>query len=145
MRQVLCPFVSLLTPLLAGETARLINDPLPSEVIFGGAPTWAYDMFVREGRQAMKAFLCRDNETAHWIREHAPPSERINLLGNILFAVEGGLLQSRLNWETGLSLRGMAEHESQGVRCPDGAALIEMMRAELPLLNEIRAGIASAA
>ncbi|XYD06796.1 hypothetical protein R1A27_16530 [Methylobacterium sp. NMS12] len=92
----------------------------------------------------MKAFLCRDNETAHWMREHASPSERINLLGNILFAVEGGLLRSRLDWSMGWSLRWMAEHESQGVRCPDGAALIAMMRAELPLLNEVRVGIGSA-
>lgn len=139
--QILCPFVSLLTPSLIGEGAQVINDPMPPECTIGGAPSWAYDMFVREGRQVMKAFLCRANETAHWIREHIPPSERINLLGNILFAVEGGLLRSRLNWETGSSLRLMAEHESQGVRCPDGAVLIEMMRAELPLLNEVRAGL----
>ena len=64
------------------------------------------------------------------------------MLGNIVFAIEGGLLRSRLEWATGLSLRRMAEHESQGARCPDGAALIEMMRAELPLLTEVRAGIA---
>lgn len=140
-RQVLCPFVSLLAT-GAWQNAPVADDEPPPELSIRGVPTWALDMFVREGRHALKTFLDRDSGTARWIRECIPTSERISLLGHIVFAIEGGLLQSRLGWATGLSLRRMAEHESQGARCPDGAALIKMMRAELPLLNEVRAGIA---
>lgn len=140
-RQVLCPFVSLLAT-GAWQNAPVANDCPPPELSIHGVPTWAYDMFVREGRHALRTFLDQNGETARWIRERVPSSERINLLGHIVFAVEGGLLRSRLDWATGLSLRRMAEHESQGARCLDGAVLIEMMRAELPLLNEVRAGIA---
>lgn len=140
-RQILCPFVSLLAT-GAWQHAPVADDYPPPELSIRGVPTWAFDMFVREGRQALKAFLDRDCETARWIREHVPSSERINLLGHIVFAVEGGLLRSRLNWPTGSSLRRLAEHESQGRWCSDGAELISALSTELPLLNEVRAHVA---
>lgn len=140
--QILCPFVALLAPLSPHETADIVDDDLPPEGLIRGAPSWAFDMFVREGRYAMKVYLDGESETARWIREHAPASERIGLLGNILFAVEGGLLRSRLDWGTGSLVRRMAEHESQGARCPDGRPLIDLLRRDLPLLNEVRAHVA---
>ena len=139
---VLCPFVSLLAPIWLRQEARIIDDDIPPERSIRGVPSWAFDMFVREGRHALKTFLGQDNATARWMRQHVPPSERVNLLGYILFAVEGGLLRSRLDWETGATLRRLAEHESQGRRCPDGAEIIDLLRADLSLLNGVRADVA---
>ena len=53
--QILCPFMSLLAPLRLGETTQRIDDPLAPEQFIRGAPGWAFDMFVREGRHAFEA------------------------------------------------------------------------------------------
>ncbi|ACL55936.1 hypothetical protein [Methylobacterium nodulans] len=140
---ILCPLVSLLTPMRMTEPAHLTDDELPPELPVGGVPSWAYDMFVREGRQAMRVFLQQDSATARWIRRHVPPTQHAEVLGNLLFAAEGGLLSSRLDWPTGAEVRRLAEHESQGPHCPEGAEVIALLRGDLPLLNRIRAQVGS--
>ena len=64
--------------------------------------------------------------------------KRVEFLGNIIFAVEGGLLRSRFVWSMGELLRQCAEFECQGSFCPDARQIIALMRADLPLLNEVR-------
>lgn len=141
VRQILCPFLPLLHALRVHESAELVDDDLPPEIMIGSVPSWAFDMFVREGRQAIRLFLAQNNATARWIAAHIPPSKRVDFLGYILFAVEGGLLKSRLAWPTGVRLRTWAERESQGPWCPDATEILELMRADLPLLNEVRAHV----
>jgi hypothetical protein len=141
VRQILCPFLPLLYDRRVGETAEVIDDDLPPEIMIRGIPGWAFDMFVREGRQAIRLFLAQNNATARWVNAHVPAPNRVDFLGHILFAIEGGLLKSRLDWPTGVRLRTWAERESQGPWCPDATEIIELMRAELPLLNEVRAHV----
>ena len=105
---------------------------------FGGK---ALDMFVREGRSAIRGFLATSCATGRWVRKYIPTDQRVNFVGNLAFAVEGGLLKSRLAWSMGEPLRECAEFECQGSWYPDAREIIALMRADLPLLNKVRAHV----
>jgi hypothetical protein len=87
--------------------------------MIGDVPSWALDMFVREGRSAIQRFLARDSATSRWTKKHVPGDKRVEFLGNLIFATEGGLLGSRLDWSMGELLRQCAEFHCQGSWCPD--------------------------
>lgn len=139
--EVLCPFVALLCPERQGETVALVDDPLPAEKEVRGIPGWAFDLYSREGRAAFNAFLQRDSETARWIRAHIPPAQRVSFLGGIVFRVEGGGVRSRLHWRQADVLRGLVDVECQGAHCPDASEILGLMRADMPLLNQVRANV----
>ncbi len=83
----------------------------------------------------------RNSATSRWTKTHVPGDKRVEFLGNLIFAVEGGLLRSRLVWSMGEVLRESAEYQCQGSFCPDAREIIALMRADLPLLNEVRANV----
>jgi hypothetical protein len=143
-REVLCPFVALLWPLRRDQTATVEDDAFPPEVMIGGVPGWAYDLYSREGRRALGVFLEEDSETARWVRAHIPPSQRIALLGGIVFRLEGGCVRSRLRWTAGDELRRMVDIECNGPHCADATEILELMRAEIPALNRVRAQLMGA-
>jgi hypothetical protein len=135
----LCNFLPILGSLLPTKPHEFTDDALPPQRMIGDAPSWAFGMFTREGRGAIQRFLARESATSRWTKTHVPGDKRVDFLGNIIFAVEGGLLKSRLAWSLAEVLRESAEHESQGPWCPDAREIIALMRADLPLLNEVRA------
>ena len=135
----LCNFLPMLGSLLPPKPRDFADDPLPPDRMIGDAPSWAFDMFTREGRSAIMSFLARDSATSCWTKKHVPGDKRVEFLGNIVFAVEGGLLKPRLIWSMGELLRQCAEFECQGPWCPDAGEPIALMRADLPVLNEVRA------
>jgi hypothetical protein len=139
--EVLCPFVALLCPERQGETVALTDDQLPIENEVRGIPGWAFDLYSREGRLAFNAFLQRDSETARWVRAHIPPAQRVNFLGGIVFRVEGGGVRSLLRWRQADVLRRLVDVECQGAHCPDASEILDLMRADMPLLNEVRAHV----
>jgi hypothetical protein len=61
----------------------------------------------------------------------------IDFLGNVLFAIEGGLMRKRLRWSTGDQLRQMSERECQRPS-PDATEILGLMRADIPILNRVR-------
>ncbi len=136
--QVLCPFVGLLTIDDLPSPARIEDDALPPETMVGPLPSWALDMFTREGKQAFTLFLDEDSRTASWLRAHIPRGDRVGLLGDLVFFAEGGLLRSRLRWPIGDELKRRAEVECYGPDVPDGRELLDLVRADLPELNRIR-------
>jgi hypothetical protein len=138
----LCPLVALLSALFPSRPHRLSDDELPPEVMIGDVPSWAFDMFTREGRSAIRRFLAQDNTTSRWAKKHVPGDKRISFLGDVIFAAESGILRSRLTWSLGELLRECAEFECQGPWCPDAREIIALMRADLPLLDEVRAAVA---
>ena len=89
-------------------------------------PTWTLDIYSREGRSALKDFAEGDSNTAKWVRAHVPGKERINFLGNVLFAVEGLQMRQRLRWLTGDHLRRMADRECHA-HCTDAAEILELI------------------
>jgi hypothetical protein len=139
--EVLCPFVALLCPERQGETTALADDYLPPEIEIRGIPGWAFDLYSREGRRAFSAFLERDSDTAWWVRAHIPPAQRVSFLGGIVFRVEGGGMRSRLRWRQADVLRGLVDVECQGAHCSDASEILDLMPADMPLLNEVRAHV----
>ncbi|RWG78552.1 hypothetical protein [Mesorhizobium sp.] len=136
--QVLCPLVVLLASLKPEQPAVIEDDDFPPEVMCGVLPGWALDVYSREGQQALRRFLGRDCHTTRWVRRRVPPAQRIKFLGDILFAVEGGLLQNHHRWPLADELRRSWAIECQGPFCPDATEIISLLRADILLLNEER-------
>jgi hypothetical protein len=136
--EVLCLFLTLLWPVRECQTVRIESDELPAEMMIGDVPGWAYDVYSREGRAALAYFIEGQKEAARWVRAHIPPRQRIAFLGGIVFRVEGGLVRSRLRWETGDQLRRMVDMECNGSHCPDGTEILQLMKADIPALNGVR-------
>jgi hypothetical protein len=139
--EALCPFVALLHPLIQSKTAVIEDDQLPPETLIGDVPSWAFDMYSREGRAALKAFLQGSSETARWFRAHIPVQGRVGFLGTVVFRVEGGLVRSRLRWPTADKLRKLVDLECHGPHCRDAFEILELMRRDLSILNEARADV----
>ena len=132
----LAPLAALVSLELGWRTATTSDDPMPPAVMIGNLPCWTYDMFTREGRATLVRFLGTDAESARWVVAHIPPARRLELIGNLVFFVESCLLSQKLNWAVGDELRRMASVECLGVG--DGTVILELMRADLPRLNELR-------
>ena len=118
-------------------------DDIPEEEMIGEVPGWAYDMHVREGNQAMARFLETDCKTTRWVEANLPPNGRVKFMGGILFRVESGLVSNRLRWEVGDDLRRMAEYECPGLRHKKAAEIMNLLRRDLPMLNEARHNVAT--
>jgi hypothetical protein len=102
----------------------------------------ALNMFTREGRRGLARFLQSEAETAKWVHANIPASQRVQFLGGIVFAVEGSVLRPRLSWPLADFLRHAAEVKCHGRHCLDATEVLELMRAELPLLEEARHHVA---
>jgi hypothetical protein len=140
--EVLGPFLILLCPEIQKE-AKLTtsDDEFPPEIMIGEVPGWAYDQYSREGRRALEAFLAGRSHTARWVRARVPGPQRVKFLGDLVFRVEGQACRSRLQWSVGDKVRRIVDLECNGPHCTDSTEAILMIRADLPLLNEVRAQI----
>jgi hypothetical protein len=134
----LCPFVALLCPLASCEGSTLQDDVMPPAIMIGEVPGWACDVYTREGRQALQAFLQRDCETARWVKSHVPAGQRVNFIGTVVFRVEGGLVRQRARWPTADELRRLVDIECHGSHCPDATEILQLMRNDIGLLNQER-------
>jgi hypothetical protein len=137
--EVLAPFVALLWPARQQQTATVEDDEFPPELMIGDVPGWAYDVYSREGRAALAKFINGSTETARWVRDRIPPRQRVAFLGGIVFRVEGGLVRKRLRWKTGDELRRMVDIECNGPHCRDATEILQLMKADITVLNDVRA------
>ena len=134
--------LALILPLILAEKpsgTMIVQDHLPPEAEFGGIPLWAVDKFTREGRAALGLFLKSGTPTARWISHNVPSTGRIEVLGRLVFAVEGGQMRNRLSWPLADRFRQTWQHQCLGFQCPDGAEALALLPEEIPLLNELRA------
>jgi len=138
---MLCPLVALLS-CVELRASGVEDDELPPEIMIGDAPSWASDIFSREGRAAFARFLGTDAPAARWVRGRIKPARRAAFLGHIVFRVEGGLVANRLRWPLADELRRQCDVGCSGSDCPDAAEILDLMRIDLPLLNEARAAVA---
>lgn len=136
-----CPLLPLLWSAKTCEPKPATDDDFPPEIMCGRVPSWAIDMFSRDGRKALKQFLNIDCSTARWVRSRVPPSQQVEFLGYILFNVESGLLAQRVRWPLADELRQLSEIESQGPFCPDATEVAAMLRDDIHLLNEVRSHV----
>jgi hypothetical protein len=137
----LCPFVALLCPLARCEASTQQDDEMPPAIMVREVPSFAYDLYSREGRLALQAFLQRDCETARWVKGHVPAGQRVNFLGTVVFRVEGGLVRQRSRWPTGDELRRLVDIECHGPSCSDATEILHLMRNDIGLLNEERSHV----
>ena len=138
--EMLCPLVALLS-CESRQAARVESDELPPEDMIGDVPSWALDVYTREGRAAFARFLETDAPAARWVRGKIRPARRVSFLGHIVFRVEGGLVANRMRWPLADELRRQVDIECSGADCPDVTEILELTRADLPLLNEARAAV----
>jgi hypothetical protein len=138
--EMLCPLVALLS-CEQRQVTRVENDELPPEVVIGDVPSWALDIYSREGRAAFARFLGTDAPAARWVRGRVRPARRVAFMGHIIFRVEGGLVANRMRWPLADELRRQTDFECSGPDCPDAAEILDLMRDDIPLLNQARAAV----
>jgi hypothetical protein len=126
-RTVLCPLVALLA-YEPRQAVQLKSDELPPEEVIGDVPTWALDLYSREGRAALAGFLQTEALAAQWVRRNISPPRRVSFLGHIVFRVEGGLVVNRMRWPLAKELRRQIDVECSGPACPDVTEILELMR-----------------
>jgi hypothetical protein len=140
---MLCPLVALLS-CEQRQPTRVESDDLPPEEMIGDVPTWAVDLYSREGRAALAGFLQAGTPAAQWVRRNVSPARRVSFLGHIVFRVEGGLVANRIRWPLADELRHQVDFECSGRDCPDAAEILELMRDDIPRLNEARVAVMGA-
>ena len=123
------------------EPSRIEAEDFPPEVAIDGTPGWAFDIHTREGRAAFARFLETDARSAEWLRRHVKPSRRMVFFGHLAFRIEGGLVNRRLRWPLGDRLRRQGDLECSGPECRDASEVLELARADIPILNEVRAEV----
>ena len=143
-RTVLCPLVALLAR-EPRQAAQVENDDLPAENIIGDVPSWALDVYTREGRAAFARLLETDAPAARWVQRNVRQARRVSFLGHIVFRVEGGLVINRMPWPLAEELRRQVDYECSGPGCPDATEILELMRDDIPRLNEARAAVMGSA
>ena len=139
--EILCPLVALLSG-EPREPSRVQGDDLPPEMMIAGVPGWAMDVHTRQGRAAFARFLETDAPAAQWVRANIRPARRVPFFGHIVFRIESGLVVNRLRWPLGDELRRQADVECSYPNSTNDTEILELARADLPLLDEVRAEIA---
>ena len=124
------------------QAVQLESDELSPEEMIGDVPTWAVDLYSREGRAALARFLQTEALAARWVRRSVSPSRRVFFLGHIIFRV---LVANRVRWPLADELRRQVDIECSGPECPDATEILELMRDDIPRLNEARAAVMGAA
>jgi hypothetical protein len=59
------PFVARLHPLIQLETTTVEDDQLPPEMLIRDVPSWAFDMYSREGRRRLCRHCCKEPARPH--------------------------------------------------------------------------------
>ena len=141
-REALPALLPLLT--LAMPTGELLtqDDEFPKVVIGrSGIPTYCYDAFSWEGKSALSRFLKGNTSTGRWLRRYVPAERRMAVLAGGLFRIEGGLVRQRVEWPCAVTLRWLADSGFHGLKLPDPAGFLDMIRADLPTIDEERANV----
>ena len=103
-----------------------------------GIPLYALDMFSREGKLALSAFLRSRCETTRWLYDQVSPARRTSVLGGLLFRVESGLVRRRKGTMIGEKLRHLADTGFHGLHLDDPQMPLRLLRRDLPALDDIR-------
>lgn len=139
-REALPPLLPLLSLALPSVAFTTQNDEFPPVVVGrNGLPTYVYDAFSWEGKAALSRFLKRNTKTGRWLRNHVPAERRLSALAGGLFRIEGGLVRQRVEWPCATTLRWLADSGFHQMKLIDPAAFLEMIRDDLPTIDEERA------
>ena len=140
-REMLCPLLALLSPHRSQAKIAIVDDEMPPVATCGPVPSWAIDVYSREGREAFRQFLDRDCQTTRWIIRQVSPRRRESFLGGLVFGVEGQMMRRRERWGLAEDLRRCVTIECQGPECCDATEVLSLLRDDWPLLNQVRANV----
>jgi hypothetical protein len=136
---LLLPFLSCAFP--SGQLPA-VDDEFPPVVIGrSGLPTYVLDGFSWEGKAALAGFLKRETKTGRWLRSHVPAERRLAVLAGGLFRIDGGLVRQRVEWPCAMTLRWLADSGFHDTKLADPLAVLDMIRADLPTIDEERADV----
>lgn len=135
---ILAPFVMLLWQEHQKADSHIVPDDVPVESIVGTVPGWCLDMHVREGKAALARLIDTQSETARWLSDTLPGNKRRKVLEIALFRVESQIVDRRVRWPLGDELRRMADLEAIGLEPDRMQELLDLLRTELPLLDDLR-------
>lgn len=138
--EALPPLLALLA-LENGLRQGTTNDPMPPEVMIGGAPSWAFDMFTREGKIALSRLLATTAGIADFARTAVPKTQQVGFLGQVLFRVEGGVLANRVGGDLSDRLHAQLMFETLGVDPGHAVQALDLMRGDIRILNRIRRSV----
>lgn len=138
-REALAPVLAVLEPLRPSGVLDTVDDELPPTTLGDdGLPLWMHDKFSHPGIAAIKILLARRCEFSRWVRDHIEPRQRLRFAGEALFRIESGLTLRRVQYPAALALRRLADENFHGLRLADPREPLELLRNDLPLLNEVR-------
>lgn len=138
-REALAPVLAVLEPLRPSGVLDTVDDELPPTTLGrSGLPVWMHDKFSHPGIAAMKTLLGRRCEFSRWVCDQIEPRQRLRFAGEALFRVESGLTLRRVQYPAALALRRLADENFHGLRLADPREPLELLRNDLPLLNEVR-------
>ncbi|MDX8477006.1 hypothetical protein RFN28_00785 [Mesorhizobium sp. VK24D] len=138
-REALPVLLPLLTLALPSGELSISDDKFPPVVIGrNGLPTYFLDGFSWEGKAALARFLKRDTITGRWFRKHVRAEARLAVLHGGVFRVEGGLVRQRVRWPAATTLRKLADRGFHQMKLPEPTAFLDMIRADLPTIDEER-------
>tara|TARA_R110002051_G_scaffold1163_3_gene6153 strand:- start:3857 stop:4957 length:1101 start_codon:yes stop_codon:yes gene_type:complete len=140
---MLAPYMSLLSLQNDVVSDRVHNDPTPVETVIKGVPSWGYDMYTRPGRAALNRLLDSNAGVASWAAAYLPRHGRVQILGELLFRVEGQCLSQRSDGLLGTELIERWEQRCAGISTEAVQHGMNALRNALPDLNTIRVEIAA--
>ncbi|MFC1672604.1 hypothetical protein ACFL12_00480 [Pseudomonadota bacterium] len=141
--EILPAFLTLLWQELEHSDSHVEPDSIPPEEIINGVPSWAYGFHTRDGKGSLRAFQNMECETTRWLRDTVTLKDRGHVLGEMLFRIESGGVDRRLNWDVGNCIRRMADLESYGISAADAEVGLRLLRNDLAVLNESRRTVMS--
>lgn len=106
-----------------------------------GIPACALDRFTREGKVAIAGWVKQSGRLRDLLAALAPEQSWSFIAARLLFRAEASLVNKRLRWDGGCDLRAHADTLGRGIPPEAVPEALEVVRAELPLLNEIRASM----
>lgn len=118
---------------------RTYRDPHPESLeLIAGIPAYAYCMYSAPGREALRRWL--RHEGRH-LDDHLQAKDRLGLLGNLLFYVEGDFCARRLDIAHGAAIEYASECallQRYGVRPEQVPAFKQAVQASLASINVMR-------
>lgn len=141
-REALPVLLPMLTLVMPTDELPAQDDEFPPVVIGrNGLPSYVYDAFSWEGKAALSRFLKRNTETGRWLRNHVPAERRLSVLAGGLFRIDGSATRKRVQWPCAITLRWLADSGFHSMKLPDPAAFLDMIRADLPTIDEERTDV----
>jgi len=136
---ILSPFVALLSLQNGVVATGVQDDPTPVETRINGVPSYAFDMYTRPGRAALRRLLLRNAGMASWAGAFLPRKNRVQVAGELLFRTEGQCLSRRAVGPLCDKLRERWHWECSGLSRDALEYGLIALRDAMPELNAIRA------